>query len=117
MRLQDKLVAVPCCLPPEADLFRALLLRADLDQVVPSVIERLERDPLASAGYFHGDLLRALIELPADFWRKRVELFSRYQTVVRAGAVARRSLPATERLEFWTDVNAWRGVDEVSSPM
>lgn len=88
----------------EADLFIALQRRVDLSDVVPVVLDVLECDPLASAGYFLGDLLRALIDLPADFWRRDCVSFARYQAAVRAGAIARRSLPSAERMAFWTSV-------------
>ncbi len=92
------------CTGTESDLLRALQSRADLSDVVPVVLDVLECDPLASAGYFRGDLLRALIDLPADFWRRERVSFQRYQAAVRAGAIARRALPSAERMAFWTDV-------------
>jgi hypothetical protein len=94
------------CIESDAELFRAVQRRTDLSDVVPTVLDVLERDPLTSAGYFRGDLLRALIDLPAEFWRRDCVSFKRYQAVVRAGAIARRSLPSAERMAFWTDVEA-----------
>lgn len=93
------------CFENDTDLRAALQhlrQRVDLGEVVPLVLDVLERDPLASAGSFRGDLLRALIDLPATFWQCDRDLFKRYQTAVRAGAIARRSLPSAERMEFWT---------------
>jgi|GEM_PF-1707360 len=90
------------CFGSEADLLRALRRGTDLHDVVPAVLDTLRHDPLASAGYFRGDMLRALIELPSAFWRDKPVLFQRYQTVVRAGAIARRKLPSAERMAFWT---------------
>jgi hypothetical protein len=92
------------CIGSEAELLSALRRHEDLGDVVPVVLDALERDPLASAGRFRGDLLRALIDLPAEFWRHDHGLFRRYQAVLRAGAIARRSLPSSERMAFWTDV-------------
>ncbi|MEO7218823.1 MAG: contact-dependent growth inhibition system immunity protein [Gemmatimonadaceae bacterium] len=86
----------------EIELYAALRTCAELGTAVPAALDVLERDPLASAGYFRGDLLRALIDLPPDFWRRNRELFRRYQGAVRAGAIARRSLPSGERMEFWS---------------
>lgn len=86
----------------ENELYAALRSGADLDTIVPAALGVLERDPLASAGYFRGDLLRALIDLPPGFWRRNRDLFRRYQAAVRAGAIARRSLPSEERMEFWS---------------
>jgi hypothetical protein len=88
----------------ETDLYAALHHGAELDVVVPMTLDVVERDPLASAGFFRGDLLRALIDLPAGFWHKDPDLFRRYQAAVRAGAIARRSLSSDERMEFWRDV-------------
>ena len=92
------------CVESEAELFAALRCHDELGDVVPTVLDMLERDPLASAGYFRGDLLRALIDLPAEFWGQDQRSFQRYQAVLRAGAIARRSLPSAERMAFWTDV-------------
>jgi hypothetical protein len=86
-----------------ASLLSALHDEADLNNVVPRVLDILEQDPLTSAGTFRGDLLRALIELPAEFWHRDPAAFERYKSVVRAGAVARLSLPSEERMEFWTN--------------
>ena len=90
------------CIGSDADLLRSLHHGTELYDVVPVVLEILERDPLASAGCFRGDLLRAVIELPSHFWRHEPALFRRYQAVVRAGAIARRELPSAERMAFWT---------------
>ncbi len=92
----------------DADLLHALDSGTALHDVVPMVLDVLERDPLASAGYFRGDMLRALIELPSDFWRHEPSLFKLYQAVVRAGAIARRALPTAERMAFWTDEVRWK---------
>ncbi|MEO6864457.1 MAG: contact-dependent growth inhibition system immunity protein [Gemmatimonadaceae bacterium] len=91
------------CIGSESDLLRALQSGTDPGDVVPVVLDVLECDPLASAGYFRGDLLRALIDLPANFWRRDRVSFARYQAAVRAGAIARRGLPSAERMAFWTN--------------
>jgi hypothetical protein len=91
------------CIENDADLLDALHRGTDLHEVVPMVLDVIERDPLASAGSFRGDLLRALIDLPAEFWRRDHISFQRYQAAVRAGAIARQSLPSAERMEFWTN--------------
>jgi hypothetical protein len=54
----------------DADLLNALRNGKELRDVVPAVLDILEGDPLASAGYFRGDMLRALIDLPAEYWRR-----------------------------------------------
>lgn len=89
----------------DAELLIALRDRTGLNNVVPKVLDVLERDPLASAGCFRGDLLRALIELPAEVWQRDPVSFQRYKAAVRAGAVARLSLPRSERMAFWTNVD------------
>ena len=91
------------CIGSDADRLHALHSGADPRVVVPILLDILQRDPLASAGYFRGDILRALIELPSDFWRHEPSLFKLYQSVVRAGAIARRALPSSERMAFWTN--------------
>lgn len=85
-----------------AKLLTALRRHTELPSAVPTVLGILEREPLASAGVFRGDLLRALIDLPAEFWHHEPALFRRYQNVVRAGAIARMSLPRDDRMAFWT---------------
>ncbi len=89
------------CIENDAELYLALRNVRDLHDAVPRVLDVLEHDPLASAGSFRGDLLRVVIELPTEFWGANSALFRRYQSVVRAGALARRALPCAERLEFW----------------
>ena len=94
------------CIENDADLLKALHHRADLHEVVPMVLDVIEHDPLASAGSFRGDLLRALIELPAAFWHDDPASFQRYKAAVRAGAIARLELPRSERMAFWTNAEA-----------
>lgn len=68
---------------------------------VPLALDAAERDPLVSAGRGPGDLVRALMDVPGQFWSRYPGLFARYQAVVRANASARRALPPDERLQFW----------------
>jgi hypothetical protein len=75
---------------------------SSLDAVVPTVIAIVERDPLASSGCFAGDLLRGLMNVPDHFWSRNMRLYERYRTSLRAGALARRSLPDAQRMEFWS---------------
>lgn len=82
-------------------LFNALgVPRPDRAHVL-SAIELLEREPLACAGEFPGDLLRRLIDLPAGVWAREYDLHPRYREVVRVAAIARRGLPEKERGAFW----------------
>ncbi len=87
----------------DRELLSSVHHRVELDEVVPAVLDVLERDPLASAGLFRGDLLRALIDLPPEFWHHDPVSFQRYKTAVRAGAIARLALPRSERMAFWTN--------------
>jgi hypothetical protein len=74
--------------------------------VILAAVELLEREPLASAGRFPGDLLRRLIDLPAGVWAREADLHDRYREVVRAAALARRALPEKERGMFWQSLPA-----------
>src|ERR1043165_4879726 len=62
----------------------------------------LTRDPLTRVYAFHGDLLRALMEVPNAFWGRHPSLYDQYRQIVRAGALARRELPAEIKAEFWS---------------
>ncbi len=83
------------------DLLVSLVNGWRLAATVPEVLDILDRDPLASAGGFGGDLLRGLMEVPGSFWSQHPRLFARYRAAVRAGALARRALPPGLRAEFW----------------
>ena len=61
-----------------------------------------QRDPLARVYAFHGDLLRALMEVPNAFWGRHPDLYEEYREIVRAGAIARRNLSPESKAEFWS---------------
>ena len=65
-------------------------------------IALLEREPLASAGVFPGDLLRRLIDLPSSAWAEHGDLYPRYREIVREAALARRALAEELRGAFWS---------------
>ena len=90
--------------PAAVDLLAAVLNGYGLSGAVPLLLGRLEIDPLATAGWFPGDLLRGLLEVPASFWAREPRLYARFRETLRAGAIARRGLPADERAHFWTAV-------------
>jgi hypothetical protein len=94
-----------CGLPPGRAqcLLQALVQASSLDAIVPLVIAIVERDPLASAGCFAGDLLRGLMSVPSHFWSGNTKLYERYRASLRAGALARRKLPYSQRMAFWSD--------------
>lgn len=85
------------------ELRLALEQRWCVPLVAALALERLERDPLASCGATPGDLLRPLIDLEPQVWRRNPELHARYKAVLRASALARRELPPSERMRFWTE--------------
>jgi hypothetical protein len=82
-------------------LLQGLIEKQRLEELVPLALELLDRDPLASGGCFRGDILRALMELPGQFWWRYQELWEKYRSALRAAALARRRLPTHEQLEFW----------------
>ena len=88
--------------PAAMDLLAAVLNGYGLHGAVPLLLVRVEMDPLATAGWFPGDLLRGLLEVPASFWAREPRLYARFRESLRAGAIARRGLPADERTHFWT---------------
>jgi len=64
----------------------------------------LAPDPLTRVHAFRGDLLRALMEVPNAFWARHPVLYEEYREAVRAGALARRELPAQRKEEFWSEL-------------
>ncbi|GLC25156.1 hypothetical protein [Roseisolibacter agri] len=98
--------------PPPApeELLAAVVNGWRLSDVVPSTLDLVERDPLASGGRFPGDLVRGLMELPGSFWGRAPRLYARYRAVLRASADARRRLPPESRLAFWGPLDDVAGV-------
>lgn len=84
-----------------AQLLGALLCGESLETVVPRLLAVVEREPLASAGRFRGDVLRGLMEVPGSYWTRQPQLYQRYRHVVRAAASLRLLLPPEERMRFW----------------
>jgi len=82
--------------------------------VVAAALEIVERDPLATVGYFRGDLLRGLMEVPGGFWGVHPGLYDRYLAALRASADRRRRLPPGERMEFWSVLD--RATVEATGP-
>ena len=87
---------------PERDLLVALVYRTRLEIAVPQALDLVAHDPLIAVHSFRGDLLRGLMEVPDQFWRRHMLLYEQYRNAVRAGAKARMSLPDEVRLEFWS---------------
>jgi hypothetical protein len=88
----------------EKELAHAIARGLCLSPLVQRLLDIVEANPLASAGWFAGDLLRSLIDVPEWFWRRNAELHERYREAVRAGAAARRQLPPVQRMEFWSSI-------------
>ena len=85
----------------------ALLHGWSLSDLVPRVLEVVERDPLASGGWFRGDYLRVLMQMPGGFWTLHPMWYARYRTALRASAAIRRPLAPGERMEFWNDLGSF----------
>jgi hypothetical protein len=83
------------------ELLESLVDGRALDAAVPAALDILEREPLAAAACFPGDLLRGLMQLPRRYWVPNGGLHARYLAVVRAAAAARRRLPPEQRMAFW----------------
>lgn len=75
-----------------------------LAPLVRRVLDLVEVQPLASAGWFAGDLLRSLVDVPQWFWRRHSAMHDRYRAVLRAAAAARRDLPPDQRMDFWNPI-------------
>lgn len=86
----------------ERDLLIALVNRTRLEVAVPQALDLVAHDPLIAVHSFRGDLLRALMEVPDQFWGQHAILYERYRDAVRTAAKARLSLPAEVRLGFWS---------------
>ena len=55
-----------------------------LDALVPLAIERLETDPLAEGDYYPGDLLAAVLAVPASHWQAHPQDHDRLAAVLDA---------------------------------
>ncbi|HEU4565995.1 MAG TPA: contact-dependent growth inhibition system immunity protein [Gemmatimonadaceae bacterium] len=82
-------------------LLLSLVSGASLEAVVPLALEVVERDPLATAGRFRGDILRALMEVPGAHWARHPAHYDRYRAALRAAASQRRGQPPDEQMRFW----------------
>ena len=55
-----------------------------LGYVVPVAVERIEQQPLASGDFYRGDLLVALLRVPAAFWQQHRDSRCRLEQVARS---------------------------------
>jgi hypothetical protein len=65
--------------------------------LVPLAVEQLERRPLAEGDCYPGDLLRAVLRLPAWFWAAHPELARRVRLVVTQLADVPQEIAASVR--------------------
>jgi hypothetical protein len=56
--------------------------RTGLAHLVPLALDILERDPLAAGDYYPGDLLKSVLDVPAEFWRREWEWRDRLCAIV-----------------------------------
>lgn len=84
------------------ELLAALVKGRCSESDVRRALATVTADPLVCVYAFHGDLLRALMEVPNAFWARHPELYDEYRQVVRAGALARRDLPTETKEAFWS---------------
>ncbi|HEX6597711.1 MAG TPA: contact-dependent growth inhibition system immunity protein [Gemmatimonadaceae bacterium] len=85
-----------------AELLGALVNGWCLGAVVPMALTCVERNPLANAGQFDGDLMRGLMEVPGPFWGRHPRLYDRYREALRRSAALRRRMSVEERMKFWS---------------
>ena len=50
--------------------------------LVPLALEKLEEDPLAEGSFYPGDLLKVVLEIPAQFWRLHTEMRNSLRRIV-----------------------------------
>jgi hypothetical protein len=86
------------------ELTHAIARGLCLAPLVRRALDLVETQPLASAGWFAGDLLRGLVDVPQWFWRRHSEMHDRYRAVLREAAAARRNLPPEQRMDFWNPI-------------
>jgi len=85
-------------------LLAALVNGTCTESEIRHALATLTRDPLVRVYAFRGDLLRALMEVPNAVWGCHPALYEDYREAVRAGALARRELPAECKAEFWSEL-------------
>lgn len=85
-------------------LLAALVDGTCTESDIRQALGTLATDPLVRVYAFRGDLLRALMEVPNAVWARHPGLYEQYREAVRAGALARRDLPADRKEEFWSEL-------------
>ena len=85
-------------------LLAALVNGSCSESDIRYALDALAPDPLVRVYAFRGDLLRALMEVPNAVWGRYPVLYEEYREAVRAGAIARRDLPAERKEEFWSEL-------------
>ena len=65
-----------------ADLRLLVAQKVDLEDMVPRALEVLHEHPLIEAQFFPGDLLKTLLEVPADYWSEDQASWSNLHSVL-----------------------------------
>ena len=50
--------------------------------LVPLALEKLENDPLVEGNYYPGDLLKVVLDIPAEFWGVHIEMRNSLRGIV-----------------------------------
>lgn len=50
--------------------------------LVPLALEKLEEDPLVEGNYYSGDLLKVVLEVPAQFWNLHPDMRNSLRRIV-----------------------------------
>jgi hypothetical protein len=66
------------------DLRVLVLQQVSLDVLVPVALTHLARNPLAEGDFYPGDLLAAVLKVPATFWREHPGELHRVSGVIEA---------------------------------
>ncbi len=85
-------------------LLAALVKGTCTESDIEHALAALAPDPLVRVYAFRGDLLRAMMEVPNAVWGRHPTLYKEYREAVRAGALARKDLPAERKEEFWSEL-------------
>ncbi|MFZ3568770.1 contact-dependent growth inhibition system immunity protein [Streptomyces sp. BH097] len=69
-----------------------------LEVLVPRAVTLLREEPLTEGDYYPGDLLGAVLEVPADFWARHGELASQVERTARSVPQEALSPPLPDRI-------------------
>ncbi|MEV5543284.1 contact-dependent growth inhibition system immunity protein [Saccharopolyspora shandongensis] len=69
---------------PDGDLRILVGQRVGLDVLMPRVLARLEQDPLLEGDFYEGDVLAAVLRIPANYWAAKPEQRARVERIITA---------------------------------